>query len=368
MKVHKSSAFIGLLGFLFMSGLLLTSAQPGSAAPPPSPAAKPIEILFNAGTDTATGVEGQNHQWFGSEVTKRTNGRLTFRYAWAGAMTKGPQTLDSVKSGLSGIVNVPVALYADKLPLTNFSNAIPFSMEGAEKKYQIFQKLFEEFPQFNAEWAAEGTRPLVITTSPSVQLQSTVPIRTVEDLKGKKIALIGRYAPKWLAATGAVPINTIMADRTAQLQTGMLQGSILSTMLASSFGYEEYAKYLVKIDLGTWIGSLLVMNQNLYASLPPDIKAVIDQVGIEMGVRLAKQADQACQEYEDKIKSKGGAISVFPDAEKAKWAKMMNDPVSLWVKDMAAKGLPGNEVVARYVALQKAAGFNFPKGLSPLTD
>ena len=47
---------------------------------------------------------------------------------------------------------------------------------------------------------------------------------------------------------------------------------------------------------------------------------------------------------------------------------MMNDPVSLWVKDMAAKGLPGNEVVARYVALQKAAGFSFPKGLSPLTD
>ena len=71
---------------------------------------------------------------------------------------------------------------------------------------------------------------------------------------------------------GAVPINTIMPDRTAQLQTGMLQGSILSTMLASSFGYEEYAKYLVKIDLGTWIGSLLVMNQNLYASLPTDIK------------------------------------------------------------------------------------------------
>ena len=133
---------------------------------------------------------------------------------------------------------------------------------------------------------------MVITTSPSVQLQSTVPIRTVEDLKGKKIALIGRYAPKWLATTGAVPINTIMADRTAQLQTGMLQGSILSTMLASSFGYEEYAKYLVKIDLGTWIGSLLVMNQNLYASLPPDIKTVIDQVGIEMGVRLAQQADQ----------------------------------------------------------------------------
>ena len=195
-------------------------------------------------------------QWFGNEVTKRTNGRVTFRYAWAGAMTKGPQTLDSVKSGLSGIVNVPVALYADKLPLTNFSNAIPFSMEGAEKKYPIFQKLFQEFPHFNNEWAAEGTRPLVITLSPSVQLQSTVPIRTVEDLKGKKIALIGRYAPKWLAATGAVPINTIMADRTAQLQTGMLQGSILSTTLASSFGYEEYAKYLVKIDLGTWIGSL----------------------------------------------------------------------------------------------------------------
>ena len=44
-----------------------------------------------AGTDTAIGVEGQNHQWFGSEVTKRTNGRVTFRYAWAGAMTKGGQ-------------------------------------------------------------------------------------------------------------------------------------------------------------------------------------------------------------------------------------------------------------------------------------
>ena len=366
MKVQKSSASIGLMGFLFLPVLVLVAAQPAVAASPTTE--KPIEILFNAGTDTASGTEGQNIQWFGSEVTKRTNGRVTFKYAWAGALTKGPQTLDSVKSGLSGIVNVPVALYADKLPMTNFSNAIPFSMEGAEKKYPIFRKLFEEFPNLNGEWAAQGTRPLVITLSPSVQLQSAVPVNTIEDLKGKKIALIGRYAPKWLAATGAVPINTIMADRTAQLQTGMLQGSILSLSLASTFGYEEYAKYLVKIDFGTWIGSVIVMNRDLYASLSPDIRSVVDAVGAEMGVRLAKQADEACAEYENKIKSKGGAISVFPDSEKAKWAKMMNDPVNLWVNDMAAKGLPGKDLVAKYVALQKAAGFKFPKGLSPLTD
>jgi TRAP-type C4-dicarboxylate transport system substrate-binding protein len=367
MKRKTSASWWVSLGILLLSALWLASAPPVSAATPAG-SAKPIEILFNAGNDGPTGPEGQNIQWFGSEVTKRTNGRVLFKYAWSGAMTKGPQTLDSVKSGLSGIVNVPVALYTDKLPLTNFSNAIPFSMEGAEKKYPLFKKLFDEFPQFNAEWAAQGTKPLVITTSPYVQLQSTVPVRTVEDLKGKKIALIGRYAPKWLAATGAVPINTIMADRTAQLLTGMLQGSILSMQLASSFGYEEYAKHYIQIDLGTWIGSMIVMNKHLYESLPDDIKGVVNQVSDMMGIRLSKQAEASIQEYLAKMKAKGVACSVFPEAEKVKWAKMMNDPVSLYIKDLTAKGLPGKEIVARYVALQKEAGFRFPKGLSPVTD
>ena len=368
MKVKRASLSTSLAGFLIVISLILASAQPSPAAAASSPAAKPIEIMFNGGTESPMGVEGQNYQWLGSEITKRTNGRVTFKYAWSGAMTRGGQELDSVKSGLSGIINVPVALYADKLPLTNFTNAIPFSMEGAEKKYPIFRKLFDEFPQFNAEWAAQGTRPLVITAVPYVELQATVPIRTVEDLKGKKIALIGRYAPKWLAAAGAVPINTIMPDRTAQLQTGMLQGSILSMSLASSFGYEEYAKYYIQIDFGTWIGSLLVMNNDLYNSLPKDIQTIFDQVAGEMGVRLAQQADKGVQDYLAKMKAKGVTFIEFPVAEKAKWAKMMNDPVSLWVNDVTAKGLPGKELVARYMALQKAAGYGFPKGLSPLTD
>jgi TRAP-type C4-dicarboxylate transport system substrate-binding protein len=367
MKISKLSSTIGLLGLLFISGLLLVAVQTGSAAES-TPAAKPVEILLNGGTDAPMGFEGQEYQWFGSEVTKRTNGRVTFKYAWSGSMTKGGQELDSVKSGLSGIVNVPVALYADKLPFTNFSNGIPFSMEGAEKKYPIFRKLFDEFPQFNAEWAAQGARPLAIVSVPDVDLQSTVPIRSVEDLKGKKIALIGRYAPKWLAATGAVPISTIMPDRTAQLQTGMLQGSIISMSLAANFGYEEYAKYYIQIDLGTWIGSLLVMNNDLYKSLPKDIQTVFDQVAGELSVRLAKHADKIVQDYQAKMKSKGVTFMVFPAEEKAKWAKMMNDPVDLWVKDMSAKGLPAKELVAKYVALQKAAGYSFPKGLSPLTD
>jgi TRAP-type C4-dicarboxylate transport system substrate-binding protein len=283
-------------------------------------------------------------------------------------MTKPRQELDSVKSGLSGICNVPVAFYSDKLLFTNFSNAIPFSMEGAEKKLPIFHKLFEEFPEFNAEWAAQGARPLMIGPVPAVQLQATTPIRTVEDLKGKKIALIGRYAPKWLQSTGAVPIPTIMPDRTAQLQTGMLQGSIISMSLASMFGYEEYAKYYVKIDFGTWIGSLLVMNNDLYNSLPKDVQTIVDQVAGEMAIKLAREADKGIAEYEDKMKSKGVNFYEFPLEEKIKWAKMMNDPVSLWINDMSKKGLPAKELVVRYVALQKEAGFSFPKGLSPLTD
>jgi len=363
MKGKKASLSICLLGLLVIISLMLASAPTDSAA-----ASKPIEILFNGGTDSPIGVDGQNYQWFGSEVTKRTNGRVTFKYAWSGALTKPRQELDSVKSGLSGICNVPVAFYADKLLFTNFSNAIPFSMEGAEKKYPIFRKLFDEFPQFNAEWAAQGARPLVVGPVPAVQLQSTVPIKTVADLKGKKIALIGRYAPKWLESAGAVPIPTIMPNRTAQLQTGMLQGSIISMILASSFGYEEYAKYYVKIDVGTWIGSLLVMNIKLFNSLPKDIQTIFDQVAGEMAIRLSQQADEEVEAYLKKMKSKGVTFIEFPAEEKEKWAKMMNDPVSLWVDDMTKKGLPAKELVVRYVALQKAAGFSFPKGLSPLTD
>ncbi len=44
---------------------------------------EPVTWLYNAGIHAEPSVEGRTMQWFGEQVTERTNGLITFDYTWS---------------------------------------------------------------------------------------------------------------------------------------------------------------------------------------------------------------------------------------------------------------------------------------------
>lgn len=73
-----------------------------------------------------TAIDGSSLKYFLEEVTKETNGRVTFETYFGGSMTKSGETLEAVSGGLADIAFVPEGFYESQFyPL--FVAMLPYS-------------------------------------------------------------------------------------------------------------------------------------------------------------------------------------------------------------------------------------------------
>lgn len=73
-----------------------------------------------------TAIDGSSLKYFLEEVTKETNGRVTFETYFGGSMTKSGETLEAVSGSLADIAFVPDGFYESQFyPL--FVAMLPYS-------------------------------------------------------------------------------------------------------------------------------------------------------------------------------------------------------------------------------------------------
>ena len=143
-----------------------------------------------------------------------------------GALTKAGEELEAVEAGLVQVGSIAAPYYAGKLPLVNWTYAVPFGPGDPKMILDACQRIFEEVPELKAEIEQYNQKllfPLVIDT---YNLTSRRPLVTFEDLDGIKIASIGAYHPKILSSAGALAIHMPVAERYTALQTGVYRGRI----------------------------------------------------------------------------------------------------------------------------------------------
>jgi len=72
---------------------------------------------------------------------------------------------------------------------------------------QAKRQLYEEIPGFRDELAKANALLISKFSTMPYDICSKTPIQTLDDFKGKRIGLIGRYFARWAKPTGAVPVG-----------------------------------------------------------------------------------------------------------------------------------------------------------------
>ncbi len=88
-----------------LSVVLIGAIAPNSTLAQ-SVAMKPVKLMVNGADYLPTIPDSMVMQYFCNEVEKRTNGLITWRYAWSQSLTKRGEELDALKSGLSDVALV----------------------------------------------------------------------------------------------------------------------------------------------------------------------------------------------------------------------------------------------------------------------
>ena len=282
---------------------VLMVAMMGFAVPPVASAA---EITLNMGHPfpeklvTLTSWE----QWFASEIEKRTGGRVKIKIFWAQSLGKTSDLPDLVQSGGVDMTMLVPGYYPAHFPLAMASNQLWFVNWTNEEAFAVAKALYWVDP-IKSELEKQNMKLIYIQVLPKYQLWTWAELKTLTDLKGKKIRSWGPYMPRLYSAVGAVGVDLVQADWFEAMQKQMIDGGFFSVSMGLASKVEEVAKYITMVDLGVNTGPMCIMNMDKWNSLPPDVQKVFQEVMAEMpekGKQLTIDAEKAGIE---KAKSQG---------------------------------------------------------------
>jgi TRAP-type C4-dicarboxylate transport system substrate-binding protein len=326
-------------------------------------AQKPIKIKFAAvmGTPGVAPIADIALSWQ-EEVTKRTNGAITFENYWGGALGAPAAHVDLIKTG-SVQAGYTGSLYTiSRFPLDSFEYVIPFGPTDYEVVVKAHRQIRSEFSQLPAEWKRENIMLVAKPPQGTYAFLSRVPLRKLEDWKGLKVALIGRYFARWLPP-GATAVVRPGPERYDLLKSGISDANLDPIDNAYVFKLNEVSKYFIG-NLSPLIACPLsiIMNLTTFNSLPPEHQKIILEAGLNAELKAAKEVlPKFWIKAQREWKEKGLEFIEFREEEKVKWVNTLEDIPAQWGTEMAAQGLPGFEIVKRYQEITGAMGYKWAR-------
>ena len=177
----------------------------------------------------------------------------------------------------------------------------------------------------------------LIVNPPNV-LHAREPIRTLDDMKGKRFQASGQLQQELLRALGGVPVGTVSVREVAEaLSRGVVDGTPKDWIALHSFRIANAAKHHVDIPLGAST-ILIAMNKAKYDSLPAKAREAIDRNSGEVFSKMAGEL------FDAKLKVDFGrtrddtahTVVSLPAGERARWDQATSGVVEAWRKQDAA--------------------------------
>ena len=330
-----------------------------------APASAPAEVFklkFSSPLAPPPFLISETQKWWADQVAERSDGRIEFTdFYWAGALTKGGETLEAVEVGIVDVGIVTYPYYAGKLPLGNFTYAVPFGSGDPAVILKAIRTLYDTVPALRAETERYNQKYLLPGVIDTYNLTSTKPVVNFEDFDGIKIASIGAYHPKILNAAGATAIHMPVAERYQALQSGVIEAEFLPWDISYAYKYQDFAKHATWVDMGGAAPVGLGINRDIWNSLPQDLKQLMLDVADEAADQQVALIEERREAAKAGFAEAGVTFHEMPFAEKELWAQALADIPGEWIAEMEEKGLAGEKVMVNYLNLLEEAGHEFPR-------
>jgi TRAP-type transport system periplasmic protein len=329
-----------------------TLLQTGAAAALGAPALigfaqQSVTLKFHTFMAPLSNVWLNMHKAWMNKVEKESGGRIKFEGYPAMQLGGTPaQLYDQARDGVADITWTLPGTTAGRFPRVEVFE-LPFMMSNAEAT----SKAYWEFVQTMAPDEFKDVHVLALQVhGPGVIHTADRPVRTVEDLKGLKLRGPTRQATKLLASLGATPVGMPLPGIPDALSKGTINGCVIPWEVVPAVKVHELTKYHAEFDPagGSLYTTTFVMGMNKakYASLPPDLKKIIDNnTGMATSAWLGK-AQQAGDVPGRKSAVDHGNTIFTVSADNAQNFRRKARALEVeWVEDMNKKGFDGRKLL-----------------------
>ncbi len=280
-------------------------------------------------------------QW-GKDLEKRSGGKVKVNYYAGGTLVPAAQSYDAIVKDIADVSNHVLGYTMGRFPFSQVLD-LPIGTPPGPAATKIANEMYNKFKPKEFD----DVKILWFHAQPGGYLHTkTRPVAKLEDAKGLKIRCYGSNA-KFVGLIGATPVAMPMPDVYDALAKGVVDGLMSSYEALEGFRTGEHVKYSTE-NLSTAYSATFVvaMNKKKFASLPKDVQTIIDKMSPEYIDKYAKMWTDIDVSGKDWLIKRGDKIISLSSEEDARWYEKGGKPLAdEYVKEMKAKGMPGEEAV-----------------------
>lgn len=348
---------------------VLVLAAAAIAFATPAGAQQTIKLTMSAGHPPVFLWVRVLEEFFMPEIDKRladAGGKYKIEWtkAWAGTVAKVGQESVAIKDGVSDIGFVGTLFEAARFPLQNVTYYAPFGTNDIGLVSKIIADLQNKHPAMAEAWSKNNLVYLAGASLDTYQIFTTFPIKSIDDLKGRKISAPGTAA-NWVNGTGAIAVGGNLNTYFEDIKSGASEGALAFVTGGFAARLHEVTKHATRVNIGAMYAGGIIMNKRRFDSLPPEVRKIFTEVGAEYSVRFAKLEADVAAALEKKMIGAGVTFADLAPAERKRWADALPDIGKIWAADLESKQkLPAGAVLKDYMAALKQAGVEVPRDWS----
>ncbi len=332
----------------------LTAAALGVALSTPALAQnKPIRLTFASGYPATFAWTDEQINGFLPDVNKRLEAagsanRIQWNVAVGGTLATLPNMLDAMSTGLADVGHVVHLFEPVRLPLQNVVSAAPFGTTDPRLATKVLHEMQKTNAAMQKSWDTLGLVYLTSFSFDSYLLMSSFPIKSITDLKGRKVAAAAANLP-WLDGTGAIPVSGTMGTAYNDIKSGVFDAAVNSGMLSIGGKLHEVAPHIVRTGFGAINAFDLVANKARWSKLPADVQKAIQEASDAFQTRMVERIVKETANAFAAMEKDGAKISDLSPEAQAAWAASLPNIADKWAAGLEAKGLPARQVLAEYM-------------------
>lgn len=340
-----------LLLVIMMAGLLAGGcSQPETSTPPqqtgetgeePAKTYQPVELNLCHFMPPMHPLHTNVLVPFAEEVAARTEDRVKIFVYAANELAAADKNYDATKSGVIDMGLVLPAYTPGVFPLTTILE-FPFMFESPLQSNLTAWELVKENPVIRDE-EYKDVELLWWGTTDLGHFLMKKPIKSVEDLKGRKIRSPSTVGNDVLTALEAVPVSLPVSEAYDAIERNVVEGTLLPISTLISFNLADVVDHVLVMNM--YATPLhMVANKNSWSKISPEDQQVIKELLEEFPKKIGEQYVREDEAGYKRAEEAGITVETVSPEELEKFKEKLEPLVTKWLDDMEAKGLPGREV------------------------
>jgi len=284
------------------------------------------------------------------ELAKQSNGRLNLEIFFGASMGPLPRHYDLARTGVADLSWFQQGATPGRFPLTELLH-VPFLYPAGALGAVVGAKVAGDLlPDLKKEH--DGTELLwVVNNRPSGLYDAAKPIRTIEDLKGRRYRTPTAADVAVIREAGGVPVGVPATEMAEGLQKGTINGAVTDPMGIFAFRLGNLVRYYTD-TVRSAITFGLALNPKSREALPADLRRLVDGLGgKEQAVHFARLTWEDFPVFVKYMKESNIATTALDPASERALRAAADRYAEAKVKELEAKGLPARSLYNRAKAL-----------------